>query len=168
MTCRIQKEISQLSSHKSSVNLSPLLGNTLGETWTNLRESRSEKKNYQRLRNTADKEKKQIKWTILSALQAVIMWQQATNKLLLRQQRKHTESITVEGWNWLICDLSCCTEHRRHCMSGIIQLHLILRFFPEFQCGGNYWFDEPLITIYVFQTPTCTFITSQWPLKFIK
>jgi len=51
----------QLSTHKSSVNLRPLLGNTLGEIQTNLRESRSEKKNYWRLRNTADKKRKKKK-----------------------------------------------------------------------------------------------------------
>lgn len=94
----------QLSTHKSSVNLSPLLGNTLGETRTNLRESRSENKNDQRLRNTADKKrgkKNQMENSICSPgcgergnkLRDCM----ATNKVLLRQKRKLTESITVEG-----------------------------------------------------------------------
>jgi len=32
----------------------------------------------------------------------------------------------------------------------------------------NCWYDETLIAIYVFETPTCTSITSQRPLMFTK
>lgn len=61
----------QLSTHNSSDNLSPLVGNTLGETRTNLRESRSGEKNDQRLRNTAyekRRRKKNGEFNLLSRL----------------------------------------------------------------------------------------------------
>lgn len=121
MTCRTQRNLwVQLSTHKSSVNLSPLLGNTLGETRMNLREPRNErKKNDQRLRNTADKIKK--KHQMENSICSPSCGEQgnkprdytAANKVLLRDQREPAERGTIEGWNRFIWEPPCCKEHSR-------------------------------------------------------
>lgn len=58
----------------------------------NLREPRNErKKNDQRLRNTADKKKKNIKWRIQSAHQAVVS--RATSRGITVQQTRYCLEI---------------------------------------------------------------------------
>lgn len=149
----------QLSSHKSSVNLSPLLGNTLGETRMNLREPRSEKKKMIRgwEAQLTRKKKNQMENSICSPS----CGEQgnkprdytATNKVLLREQREPAERGTIEGWNGFICEPSCCKEHSRH-WNNTAELDFVVLSSAAVCWNVLAWWN--LHTIYAFQTSNYT------------
>lgn len=154
----------QLSTHKSSVNLSPLLGNT----WRNTNEfERTQKWGGKKIRDqetqlTGGKKKqkqKPIKWRIQSAHQAVVS-RASSPGITLQQIRYCLEGReNLQKGEQQKGEMDSFVSHsatRSTADTERTQLNWILWFFPALQCAGLYWCDETLITIYAFQASNST------------